>query len=94
VRRLVTEIERGGIEIGVRPEGFEPVIQRLERLTNRLVLAMIAAAFINGLAVLISVYRPPGWERWGWAAFAAGFIAAAMLALYLAWTILRPGRRR
>jgi hypothetical protein len=55
---------------------------------------MIAAAFINGLAVLISVYRPPGWERWGWAAFAAGFIAAAMLALYLAWTILRPGRRR
>jgi ubiquinone biosynthesis protein len=94
LRRLVSEIERGGIEIGMRPEGFEPVVQRLERLTNRLVLGIVAAAFINGLAVLVSVYRPPGWERWGWAAFAVGFAAAVGLGIYLAWSILRPGRRR
>ncbi|HWO00823.1 MAG TPA: AarF/ABC1/UbiB kinase family protein [Blastocatellia bacterium] len=94
LRRLVSEIERGGLEIGMRPEGFEPVVQRLERLTNRLVIGMISAAFINGLAILVSVYRPPAWERWGWAAFAAGLGAVIALGVYLAWSILRPGRRK
>jgi ubiquinone biosynthesis protein len=93
LRRVIAEIERGGIEIGMRPEGFEPVIRRIEQLTNRLVLGILAAAFINGLAVLASVYRPPGWESWGWAAFALGFTAAALLGAYIAFSILRPGRR-
>jgi len=35
---------------------------------------LIAAAFINGLAVLLSVYRPPSWDRWAWIFFAFGFL--------------------
>ena len=69
---------------------FDPVIDRLERIANRIVLGVIAAAFINGLAVLMSVYKPPGWERWAWIVFAFGFLCALMLGIYLAWTILRP----
>jgi ubiquinone biosynthesis protein len=94
LRRLIVEMERGSFEVGARPEGFEPVIRRLERLANRIVLGVLAAAFINGLAVLTSVYRPPGWERWAWAVFTIGFLFAAVLGGYLAWSILRPGRRR
>ncbi|HWP41777.1 MAG TPA: hypothetical protein VNO14_00985 [Blastocatellia bacterium] len=86
------ELERGGIEVGMRPEGFEPIIRRLERLTNRIVLGVIAAAFINGLAVLMSVYRPPGWDRWAWVAFTIGFVIAAALGAYLAWSILHSRR--
>lgn len=93
LRRFIGELERGGLEIGMRPEGFEPIIGRFERLTNRLVLGIIAAAFINGLAVLISVYHPPGWEQWAGVFFAIGFIFAAALGAYLAWSILRSGRR-
>ncbi|HEX5885099.1 MAG TPA: hypothetical protein VFY67_11220, partial [Pyrinomonadaceae bacterium] len=89
-RRIVTAVENGNLQIGMRPEGFDPVIDRLERIANRIVLGVIAAAFINGLAVLVSVYRPPGWERWGWAVFAFGFVCALLLGVYLAWTILRP----
>jgi hypothetical protein len=74
----------------MRPEGFDPVINRLERIANRIVLGVIAAAFINGLAVLVSVYRPPAWERWAWLVFAFGFSCALLLGGYLAWTILRP----
>lgn len=33
--RLLTDIERGGIEIGMRPLGFEQVMHRLERLGDR-----------------------------------------------------------
>lgn len=89
-RRLVNAAEDGNLQIGMRPEGFDPVIDRLERIANRIVLGVIAAAFINGLAVLVSVYKPPGWEHWAWVVFAFGFACALLLGVYLAWTILRP----
>ena len=89
-RRIVSATEDGNLQIGMRPEGFDPVINRLERIANRIVLGVIAAAFINGLAVLLSVYKPPGWERWAWVVFAFGFACALLLGVYLAWAILRP----
>lgn len=92
VRRLISEIERGSLEIGMRPEGFEPVVRRFERLANRIVLGIIAAAFVIGLATLMSVYHPPGWERWAGAVFAIGNVLAGALGAYLIWSILRSGR--
>lgn len=79
--------------MGLRPEGFEPALRRFELLANRLVLGVIAAAFIVGLAVLMAAYNPPGWERWMGPFFAFGFVAAGALGLYLVWSILRSGRR-
>ena len=90
LRRIVTSAEDGNLQVGVRPEGFDPIVDRFERLSNRIVLGVIAAAFINGLAVLVSVYHPPGWERWAWVVFAFGFVCALLLGTYLAWSILRP----
>jgi ubiquinone biosynthesis protein len=92
LRRIIGEVERGGLEVGMRPEGFDPLVSRLERLGNRIILGIIAAAFVNGLAVLIAVYRPPGWDQWAGAVFGMGFLFAAVLGIYLAWSILRSGR--
>ena len=80
--------------MSVRPESFEPMLERLERLTNRLVLGVIAAAFIGGLAVLMARYHPPGWEGWITPFFFFGFVVATALGAYLAWSILRSGCRR
>lgn len=91
LHRLIGEIERGSLEVGMRPEGFEPLVRRFERLGNRLVLGIIAAAFVNGLALLLSAYRPAGWEEWISTIFAAGFVTAAGIGLYLTWSILRTG---
>ena len=93
LRRIAGEIERGSVEVGVRPEGFEPVLKRLERLTNRLVLGVIVAAFIGGTAVLMAAYHPPGWERLMAPFFLFGLAVATALGGYLAWSILRSGRR-
>lgn len=90
LRRMFSAAESGNFQIGMRPEGFEPVVNRIERIANRIVLGVITAAFINGLAVLVSVYRPPGWDRWAWAVFVFGFLCALVLGVYLAWTILKP----
>ncbi len=92
LRRLIGAIERGGFDIAMRPESFEPLIKRLERIANRIVLGILAAAFIVGLATLLSVYHPPGWENWAGVMFAAGFFFALALGIYLAWSILRSGR--
>lgn len=93
LRRIVNAAEEGNLQIGMRPEGFDAVIDRIERITNRIVLGVVAAAFINGLAVLLSVYRPPGWNHWAGALFAIGFLCALLLGVYLAWAILRPRRK-
>jgi len=92
LRRLLADIERGGIEFAIRPAHFDPVLERLERMVNRLVLGILAAAFIVGLAVLLAVYRPPGWLNWAGTFFALGFGVALALGAYLAWSILRSRR--
>ena len=93
LRRIVNATEKGTLLVGVRPEGFDPIINRFEKISNRIVLGVITAAFINGLAVLTSVYRPPGWESWAWVVFAFGFLCALTLGIYLAINILRVRRR-
>jgi ubiquinone biosynthesis protein len=92
LRRLVGEIERRGFEVGMKPQSFDPLLGRLERLVNRIVLGMLTSAFIIGLAILLSVYRPPGSVSWAGVMFAVGFVFAVVLGLYLAWSILKSGR--
>jgi len=94
VHRLIGEIERGSIEVGMRPEGFERLVGRFERLGNRVVLGIIAAAFVNGLALLLSVYRPAGWDQWFGTIVAAGFLIAAAIGGYLVYGILRTGHEK
>ena len=67
-------------------------MRRFEQLANRLVLGIIAAAFIAGTAVLMAVYHPGSATQWLGVFFAIGFIIAVALGVYLAWSILRSGR--
>jgi ubiquinone biosynthesis protein len=92
MHRILADLERGNLAISVRPAGVEPLLRRSERLVNRLVLGMLAAAFIIGLAFLMSAYHPFGEGPWLGVVFAFGFAVAAILGLYLAWTIHRSGR--
>ena len=91
LRRLLGELERGNLKMNMHPSDVESVMRRFERLVNRLVLAMIAAAFIIGLAMLMASYHPSGWKPWAF--FLIGFTFAGALGIYLAWSILRSGRQ-
>jgi ubiquinone biosynthesis protein len=92
LRRILTSIDRGQVEVGIRPERFEPLLFRLERMVNRVVLGILTASFIIGLAVLMAVYSPPGWDRWPGVLFGAGFFVAGAMGIYLVWSILRSPR--
>ena len=92
LRRLLGELERGSLKIDIQPTGLEPLFKRVEHIANRIVLGVIVAAFIVGLAMLISAYRPgvPGvWE----VVLTVGITLASVLALYLVWSIFRSGHQ-
>jgi len=93
MRRVLGDIERGNFAIGLRAESLEPFAFRLDNLANRLVLSILAGAFIVGSAVLLSFYHPQGWERWAGQLLRFGFLTATALSLYLAWRIARSHRK-
>lgn len=93
LRHILVDLEQGRLLIELRPESFEPALDRLERLVNRLILSILVAAFIVGMAALLAVYRPPGWDAFAGVVFTLGMLIAIVLGLYLAWTILRSRGR-
>ena len=91
LRRLLSSLQRGDLELAVRPTGFQPMLRRIERIANRLVLGMLASAFVIALAVLLSAYHVRSDPQIG-AVLVVGFILASVLGVYVAWSILRSGR--
>jgi ubiquinone biosynthesis protein len=91
LRRLLSSLQRGDLELAVRPTGFHPMLRRVERIANRLVLGMVASAFVIALAVLLAAYHVRSDPQIG-AVLVAGFILASVLGVYVAWSILRSGR--
>jgi ubiquinone biosynthesis protein len=91
LRRILGELERGNLTMNMRPMDVESVLRRFERIGNRIIIGAVLAAFIIGLAVLMSSYHPPGWSQWEF--FIIGFVFAGALGVYLAWSILRSKRR-
>jgi ubiquinone biosynthesis protein len=92
LRRLLAVLESSGLDVHLRADEIEPLVARAERLGNRLVAGVIAAAFIEGLAELMAVEpeRRRAWER---PMLTVGLGAVGTLGGYLAWTARRGGRR-
>lgn len=64
LQRILNAIERGQIEVGLRPATFDPVVLHTERMVNRLVLGVLVAALIIGLAIVLVVYHPAVNQQW------------------------------
>lgn len=94
LRRIAGEIERGSVEVGVRPERLRARAEtpraahqpaRLGDHHSRLYRR------VGGADVRLPTGG--GWEGLLGPFFAFGFVVAAALGLYLAWSIPRSGRR-
>lgn len=96
IRRLLATIGDGGVEVRLRADDVEAMLARAERMSNRLVAGVLAAAFIDGVAGLMAVH-PERWRGREGPLIAFGFGAAGTLAAYAAWNAGRsraPTRRR
>jgi ubiquinone biosynthesis protein len=81
-----------GVDMHIRTTDLEPLVARLERLGNRIVVSVLAAAAINSAAELAAADRiRPGASRKP----RTGAHTAAIAALgYAAWHLAAPRRRR
>jgi ubiquinone biosynthesis protein len=90
--RLFGQIERGEIEFNVNHEGLPEFSGQLQRLANRLALAILLAATIVALGLVMTVYHPPGWEVYGGWLFGVLFLGSLGFGAWFMWSIGRAGR--
>ncbi|MHB0869059.1 MAG: ABC1 kinase family protein, partial [Chloroflexota bacterium] len=89
--RLSAQAERGNFSTNIHMPEAEHYLSDLNRMVNRLIMAMLTTGFIVGLAVLMIFYHPPGWEAFiGWV-FAVGFLGATVLGAWIVLSVLRGG---
>lgn len=86
VPRLLDQVSEGDLDIGLRVRDQEPILNRLDRLGNRLAVSILVAALIVGLALVVVTQGEGSWLA------PAGFAAAALLGLWLLVSIWRSGR--
>jgi len=93
LQRILDSIERGQVEVGLRPATFDPVVLHTERIVNRLVLGILVAALIIGLSIVLVIYHPVLNQPWSGLLFGFAFVFVCLFGAYLMWTILRPRKR-
>jgi ubiquinone biosynthesis protein len=92
VHDTMEQIRDGQVEIGFRHEGLDDLFQQMDKVVNRLVIALIAGTGVIGSA-LIGVFAKSGPQVLGLHAFSViGFSVSALLGLWLAWGVIRSGR--
>ncbi|HYM51156.1 MAG TPA: AarF/ABC1/UbiB kinase family protein [Candidatus Limnocylindrales bacterium] len=54
LRRVLGMLERGDLEVGMRPAGLEAAVAHLERITNRLIAGILVAAMLVAAAIVFA----------------------------------------
>ena len=91
LERLLAQAERGQLSVNMRVSEAEHYLDDINRMVNRLIVGMLTASFIVGLAFLLGVTQPrPITQLFGWL-IGAGFIASSVLGLWLLLAIWRSG---
>lgn len=92
-RRILGQIERGNLEMRVDVPAIYESTRQMNRMANRIILAILVGALTIGLALLIpSLDLAWPWNLATWLLL-LGFVLIVMLALWLIWSILRSNRR-
>jgi ubiquinone biosynthesis protein len=85
-------MERGDIAVIAHHEGLEEAVKEIQRSSNRVSMSILTAALVIGLGLLMLIYHPPGWQKYGGWFFGLLFIVIVFFGLGLLWKIWRTGR--
>jgi ubiquinone biosynthesis protein len=92
VRRLFDLLDASGVVVRMDTQEFDPLVARVERVGDRLVAGIVAAAFIRGISELAGADKER-WGRWEGPIMGVGIGMAGALGTYLGWTARRLKRR-
>lgn len=91
--RLLDVMDRDGVSVSVRTDELEPLVARVERIGNRLVVGLVVSAGIEALAVLAAT-DTERLARNETKVAAVGVAVVGSLTAYLGWTARGQRRRR
>lgn len=94
VQKLLEGMQEGDGSMSMRIRGLDEPLERVSKVANRLVLAILAAAFVIGPALIIP-YIQQIWPQWQGAALAlvlGGFLLSVVITVGLMLSLWRSGR--
>ena len=92
LRRFMTQAERGELGARVELRDVDRVMALLQAMVNRLSISVLVGALIVGLSLSVHMFAPEGvgvYARWF---LGFSFAAAAVLGLWLLFSLMRSGR--
>jgi ubiquinone biosynthesis protein len=94
VQHLLEQVERGEADLNMRLQGLEEPTRRLTGAANRLALAILAASFVIGPALIIPHVQQiwPQWQAGASALILGGFVLSLLMTLGLILSVWRSGR--
>ncbi|MFC2046276.1 ABC1 kinase family protein, partial [Chloroflexota bacterium] len=94
VQRMLEQIEGGEGNLSMRLRGLDEPTQRITTAANRLALAVLAAAFVVGPALIIPYVQQlwPDWRAGAAILIAGGILFSVLISLTLMWSVWRSGR--
>jgi len=91
MREIVTKVKQGKLRIEFEHKGLDDLIAEMDRDSNRIAFSLIIAALIVGSSIIMHADR--GLKIFGHPILGLlGYLLAALLGLWLAWSIIRSGR--
>jgi ubiquinone biosynthesis protein len=91
LRRILGDIERSGFEVNLQPASFDPYFARLERLVNRVLIALLAATCTISTAMIVAAYHPTNLD---WAAETLFFLALVFAGVFGVYILVALARSR
>ncbi len=91
LRTLVRAVELGKARLAFEHHGLGPLIQGLERISNRIAFAIVLAALIVGSSLMVHARLPPTWNDIPIIGL-VGFLLAAVMGFGLLVSIIRHGK--
>lgn len=91
VQEILRQARQGKIKIEFEHRGLEPMLSTHDRISNRIVFAIILAALIIGSSLIVLSGIPPKWYEIPVIGL-AGFVIAAIMGFWLLISIIRGGR--
>jgi ubiquinone biosynthesis protein len=89
---ILEEVRDGQIEVGFVHKGLDDLLNRMDVVFNRLVIAMVVAGGLIGSS-LIGIFATGGPQLLGINIISiVGFVFSGMLGLWLLWGVVRSGR--
>ena len=90
VKDVIHKMKQGKLHIEFEHKGLEPVLQKMEVVSNRLAFTLLLVALIIGSSLMVIADVPPHIYSIPVLGF-AGFVVSGILALRLLYSIIRHG---